>query len=144
MITVTLSSQRHIAAATAAYIATIPPAPPEGQEPTPAPYTDVTAYVQAAIERVADSWVESTKVDQISVGEFVLRFTGAEFAAIAAAAGSDANVAAILANLRARDSVRLGSVDAVNGIAYLIAAGLLTSERGAEVLHYEPQDTRVV
>lgn len=144
MITVTLSSQRHIAAATAAYIATIPPAPPEGQEPTPAPYTDVTAYVQAAIERVADSWVESTKVDQISVGEFVLRFTGAEFAAIAAAAGSDANVSAILANLRARDSVRLGSVDAVNGIAYLIAAGLLTSERGAEVLHYEPQDTRVV
>lgn len=144
MITVTLSSQRHIAAATAAYIATIPPAPPEGQEPTPAPYTDVTAYVQAAIERVADSWVESTKVDQISVGEFVLRFTGAEFAAIAAAAGSDANVAAILANLRARESVRLGSADAVNGIAYLIAAGLLTSERGAEVLHYEPQDTRVV
>ena len=139
MITATLSNRRHIAAATAAYIATIPADP----EATP-PYASVEAYVQAALERVADSWVESTKVDQISVGEFVLRFTGAEFAAIAAAAGSDANVAAILANLRARDSVRLGSVDAVNGIAYLIAAGLLTSERGAEVLHYEPQDTRVV
>jgi hypothetical protein len=139
MISVSLTSNRHIAAATAAYIATIPADP----EATP-PYASVEAYVQAALERVADSWVESTKVDQISVGEFALRFTGAEFAAITAAAGSDANVAAILANLRARDSVRLGSVDAVNGIAYLIAAGLLTSERGAEVLHYEPQDTRVV
>jgi len=137
MITVSLTNPRHIAAATAAYSATIPPAPPEGQEPTPAPYADVTAYVQAAIERVADSWVESTRVDQIGVGEFVLRFTGAEFAAITAAAGSDANVAAILATLRARDSVRLGSADAVNGIAYLVAAGLLMAERAAEVLHYD-------
>ena len=132
MITVTLSNPRHIAAATAAYIATIPADP----EATPL-YASVEAYVQAAIERVADSWVESTKIDQISVGEFVLRFTGAEFAAITAAAGSDANVAAILATLRAQDSVRLGSVDAVNGIAYLVAAGLLTSERGGEVLHYD-------
>lgn len=141
MISVSLTSPRHIAAATAAYAATIPPAPPEGQEPTPAPYADVTAYVQAAIERVADSWVESTRVDQISVGEFVLRFTGAEFAAITTAAGTDANVAAILATLRARDSVRLGSVDAVNGIAYLVAAGLLTAERGEDVLRYDAPST---
>ena len=137
MITVTLSSQRHIAAATAAYAATITQQPEPPADPIPGPYASVEAYVQAALERVADSWVESTKIDQISVGEFVLRFTGAEFAAITAAAGSDANVAAILATLRAQDSVRLGSVDAVNGIAYLVAAGLLTSERGAEVLHYD-------
>lgn len=132
MISVSLTSNRHIAAATAAYAATIPADP----EATP-PYASVEAYVQSALERVADSWVESTRVDQISVGEFVLRFTGAEFAAITTAAGTDANVAAILATLRARDSVRLGSADAVNGIAYLVAAGLLTSERGAEVLHYD-------
>lgn len=125
MITVSLTSQRHIAAANAAWLAT------PDRQPT------VTAYVQAAIERVADSWVETTKVDQISVGEFVFRFTGAEFAAITATAGSDANVAAILATLRARDSVRLGSADAVNGIAYLVAAGLLTQQRGEDVLRYE-------
>lgn len=125
MITVTLTNARHIAAANAAWQAT---------ENKPA---TVDEYVQAAIERVADSWVESTRVDQISVGEFMLRFTGAEFAAITAAAGSDANAAAILATLRARDSVRLGSADAVNGIAYLVAAGLLTAERAAEVLHYD-------
>jgi len=131
-ITVTLTNPRHIAAATAAYAATIPADP----EATP-PYASVDAYVQAALERVADSWVETTKVDQISVGEFVLRFTGPEFAAITAAAANDANVAAILATLRARESVRLWSVDAVNGIAYLVTAGLLTAERGAEVLHYD-------
>jgi len=116
----------------APYAAPIPADP----EATP-PYASVEAYVQSALERAADSWVETTKVDQISVGDFIFRFTPAEFAAITTAAGSDANVAAILATLRAQDSVRLGSVDAVNGIAYLVAAGLLTSERGAEVLHYD-------
>ena len=129
MITITLTNPRHIAAATAAYLATIPA---DGDPP----YASVIDYVQAAIERVAESWVESTRVDQISVGEFVLRFTGEEFAAITAAAAGDANVAAILATLRARDSVRLGSADAINGIGYLVSAGLLTSERGAAVLAY--------
>lgn len=131
MISVSLTSNRHIAAANAAYAATIP-ADPEAAPP----YADVTAYVQAAIERVADSWVETTKVDQISVGDFILRFTTAEFASITSAAANDANVANILATLRARDSVRLGSPDAVNGIDYLVSVGLLTPERGAEVLHY--------
>jgi hypothetical protein len=136
MITVTLTNPRHIAAATAAYAATIPADP----EATP-PYADVTAYVQARVNDMLDSWVETTKVDQISVGAFVLRFTGSEFAAIAAAAGSDANVAAILGTLRARDSVRLGSVDAINGIAYLVAAGLLTAERAEDVLRYDAPST---
>lgn len=122
MISAALTNQRHIAAAHAAWIAA-------GAVGT------VEQYVQAAIERVADSWVESTKVDQVSVGEFVLRFTGAEFSAITASA--DANVAAILATLRARGSVRLWSVDAISGIAYLVGVGLLTQERGAEVLHYD-------
>lgn len=107
MITATLTTTRHIAGATAAYQATIPSDP----EATP-PYASVDAYVQAAIERVADSWVESTKVDQISVGDFILRFTPAEFAAITGAAVNDANVAAILATLRARlRAPRLGGCD---------------------------------
>lgn len=129
MITAILTNKRHIAAATAAYQATIP-ADPEATRP----YASVDAYVQAAIERVAESWVETTRVDQISVGDFALRFTGAEFAAITSSA--DPNVIAILATLRARDSVRLGSADAVNGIGYLVSAGLLTAERGAEVMAY--------
>lgn len=129
-IAVALTNPRHIAAATAAWIATIPTDPEQAR-----PYETVGDYVQAAIERVADSWVESTKVDQISVFAFVQRFTAAEFAAITSSA--DPNVAGILATLRARDSVRLGSVDAVQGVGYLVAAGFLTAERGAEVLHYD-------
>lgn len=121
MITVTLTNQRHIAAATAAWIATIPTDPEQ-----PRPYETVGDYVQGAIERVADSWVESTKVDQISVFAFVQRFTAAEFAAITTSA--DPNVAS---------SVRLGSVDAVQSVGYLVSAGFLTAERGAEVLHYD-------
>lgn len=129
-ISATLINPRHIAAATAAWIATIPADPEQ-----PRPYETVGDYAQAALEHVADSWVESTKVDQISVGEFVLRFTGPEFAAITSSA--DPNVAGILATLRARDSVRLGSSDAVQGVGYLVAAGYLTVERGAAVLHYD-------
>lgn len=127
MITATLTNARHIAAATAAYQATIPS---EGEPP----YASVDAYVQAALTRVADSWVESTKVDQISVADFILRFTAAEFATITSSA--DAQVIAILSHLRSRDSVRLGSVEAINGVAYLVGAGLLTQERGAAVLAY--------
>lgn len=130
MITASITNPRHLAAANAAYRSTIPSDPD-----APPPYAGVEAYVQAALERVADSWVETTKVDQIGVGDFVLRFSGAEFAAITSSA--DPNVAAILATLRARDSVRLGSADAVNGIGYLVSVGLLTPERGAEVLHYQ-------
>lgn len=59
MITATLTNPRHIAAATAAYIATIP-----------APYASVQAYVQDAIERVAESWAESANVARIPVSAF--------------------------------------------------------------------------
>lgn len=121
-INVSLTNPRHISAAHAAWKRAA-----EG--------ATLTEFVQRALEREADAWVESTRVDQISVFAFVQRFTAAEFAAITASA--DPNVAVILATLRARDSVRLGSVDAVQGVGYLVSAGFLTAERGAEVLHYD-------
>ncbi len=121
-ITVTITDPRRIAGATAAFRRAVEPG-------------TVTDFVQAQLDRLCDGWVEQTKVDQISVGDFVLRFSGPEFAAITSS--SDPNVIAILATLRARDSVRLGSVDAVQGIGYLVSVGLLTAERGAAVLHYE-------
>lgn len=77
MITVTLTNKRHLAAANAAFLATIPPAPLEGQEPTPAPYASAQAYVQAQAERWAESWADTTGVDRIAVGAFVRRFPGA-------------------------------------------------------------------
>lgn len=135
MITINLTSQRHIAAATAAYIATIPPAPAEGQEPTPAPYASVDAYVQAAIERVAESWAETTGVDRIPVSAFVRRFPGAVMDAVKASA--DPNVAAILAQLDAVQTVRLGHPTTTNGVGYLVSVGLLTQAQADVVLHYD-------
>ena len=123
MITVTITSKRHLAAAQAQYINSRDGA-------------NAAECVQRAVARMLDEWVERTQVDVLSVFQFVERFTAAEFAAITAAGANDPNVAGILATLRARDSVRLGSADAVNGVAYLVSVGLLTSERGAAVLAY--------
>lgn len=133
-IQVSLTNARHIAAATKLYEATIPVQSDPTADPLPAPYASVDEYVQAALNLVADSWVETTKVDVISVGDFVLRFTGAEYTAITSS--TDPNVIGILAILRARDNVRLGSPDAISGIGYLVSAGYLTAERGAAVLAY--------
>lgn len=127
-ITVTLSNQRHIAGATAAYIATIPA---DG----PAPYASVTDYVQAAIERVAESWAESTNVDRIPVSAFVRRFPGAAMDAINAS--SNPTVIAILAQLDAVQTVRLGHPTTTNGVGYLVSVGLLTQAQAEAVLHYE-------
>lgn len=137
MITVSLTHPRQIAAATAAYLATIPPPPEEGQEPTPAPYADVTAYVQAAIERVAESWAESTNVDRIPVPAFVRRFPGDVMDAVNAAALTDANVAAILAQLDAVQTVRLGHPTTTGGVGYLVSVGLMTQGQADAVLHYD-------
>jgi len=128
MITVTLNDKRHIAAATAAYLATIPA---EGD----APYPSAQAYVQAAIERVADSWAETTNVDRIPVSAFVRRFPGPVMDAVKAS--TDPNVIAILAQLDAVQTVRLGHPTTTQGVGYLVAAGLLTQAQADVVLHYE-------
>lgn len=130
MITVSLTNPRHIAAANAAYLATIPADP----EATP-PHASVTAYVQAAIERVAESWAESTGVDRIPVSAFVRRFPGAVMDAVKASA--DPNVIAILAQLDAVQTVRLGHPTTTNGVGYLVSVGLLTQAQADVVLHYE-------
>lgn len=128
MITVTLSNKRHIAAATAAYIASIPA---DGE----APYASPQAYTQAAIERVAESWAEATNVDRIPVSAFVRRFPGAAMDAINAS--TDPNVIAILAQLDAVQTVRLGHQTTVQGVGYLVSAGLLTQAQADAVLAYE-------
>ena len=135
MITVTLTNKRHIAAATAAYLATIPTQPDSPADPIPAPYASVNAYVQAAIERVAESWAESTNVDRIPVSAFVRRFPGAAMDAINAS--SNPTVAAILAQLDVVQTVRLGHPTTTNGVGYLVSVGLLTQAQADVVLHYD-------
>lgn len=124
----TLSSKRHIAAATVAYLATIPV---EGDPP----YASVNDYVQAAIERVAESWAESTGVDRIPVGAFVRRFPGEVMDAVKAS--NDPNVVAILAQLDAVTTVRLGHPTTIGGVGYLVSVGLMTQPQADAVLHYD-------
>ena len=131
MISATLTNQRHVAAANAAYQATIPSDP----EATP-PYASVGAYVQAAIERVAESWADSTGVDRIPVSAFVRRFPGAAMDAINAAAIINPTVAAILAQLDAVQTVRLGHATTTQGVGYLVSVGLLTQAQADTLLHY--------
>ena len=135
MISVTLTNKRHIAAATAAYLATIPTQPDPPADPIPAPYASVDAYVQAAIERVAESWAESTNVDRIPVSAFVRRFPGDRMDAINAS--TDPVVIAILAQLDAVQTVRLGHPTTTNGVGYLVSIGLLTQAQSDVVLHYD-------
>lgn len=130
MITVTLSDKRHIAAVHAAYLASIPA---EG----PAPYASPQAYAQAAFERVAESWAESTNVDRIPVSAFVRRFPGPVMDAVNAAAANDPTVAAILAQLDVVQTVRLGHPTTTQGVGYLVSAGLLTQAQADAVLFYE-------
>lgn len=132
MITASLTNPRHIAAATAAYQATIPADP----EATP-PYASVEAYVQAALDRVCESWADTTGVDRIPMADFVLRFDPAEIAAIkAAATAGNATCAGLIARLGQLTHVRLGSDETGAALAYLVGAGLLTQARAGVILAY--------
>jgi len=130
-ITVTLTNPRHIAAANATYALTIPPDP----EATP-PYADVDAYVQAAIERVAESWRDSTRSDAISTAAFIRRIPAQSYLAILAAAEVVPELQAYFARLDAEPQVWLGSDETIAGVQALVAGGLLTQEQAAALLAY--------
>lgn len=126
----TLTDKRHIAAATAAYLASIPA---EGDPP----YASVEDYFQAQARNWADSWAETTGVDRIPVAAFVRRFGGAVMDACETRALTDPIVAAILAQLDAVQTVRLGHPTTTNGVGYLVSAGLMTQVEADAVLHYD-------
>lgn len=130
-ITATLTHPRHIAAATAAYQATIPADP----EATP-PYASVDAYVQAAIERVADSWRESTRADAIPTAAFIRRIPPAKYAAIIAASEQSVELRAYLARLDAEPLVWLGSDETIAGVSALVGIGLLAQAEADALLAY--------
>jgi hypothetical protein len=136
-ITATLTNKRHLAAAHAAWIQTIPPPPEEGQEPQPWPYATVDAYVQAAIERVAESWRDSTRSDALPTAAFIRRIPPAAYAAIVAAAGVSPALQAYLARLDAEPVVWLGADETIAGVGALVAAGLLTQAQADAVLAYD-------
>lgn len=131
-ITVTLTNPRQIAAARAAWIATIP-ADPEA----PWPYATVDAYVQAAIERVAESWRDSLRTDAIPTAAFIRRIPPAAYAAIVAAAEQSPELQAYLARLDQEPRVWLGADETIAGVGALVAAGLLTQAEADALLAYD-------
>mgnify|MGYP000653309582 CR=1 FL=1 len=134
MITVTLTQKRHIAAVTAAYLASIPTTDPPTAVGTGG---SVQGFVQAKVQEWAEQLAESTNVDRIPVSAFVRRFPGAAMDAVNAAAATDATVAAILAQLDAVQTVRLGHPTTTQGVGYLVSVGLLTQAQADVVLSYE-------
>ena len=67
--------------------------------------------------------------------DFMRRFTMAEEIAIRTAAKTDVGIEVFLSRLSVVASVGLAHPETTGGIDYLIAKGLLTTERGAEILH---------
>jgi hypothetical protein len=93
-------------------------------------------YLQSRVDALCVEMRDQYKVGIISSGDYVLRFTAAENAAIVAAAETDAIVAGLLARVRESAEVVLYADEVVQGVGYLVAQGLLTSQRGAEILAY--------
>jgi len=134
MITVQLTSKRHLAGVTAAYLATIPTTTPPT---TVGDGGSVDGFVQAKVQEWAEQLAESTNVDRIPVSAFVRRFPGAAMDAINTAALSNPTVATILAQLDAVQTVRLGHPTTTQGVGYLVSVGLLTQAQADVVLHYD-------
>ena len=132
MITVTLTQKRHIAAVTAAYLASIPTTDPPTAVGTGG---SVQGFVQAKVQEWAEQLAESTNVDRIPVSAFVRRFPGAATDAINAS--SNPTVIAILAQLDAVQTVRLGHPTTTQGVGYLVSVGLLTQAQADVVLSYD-------
>ena len=101
-----------------------------------APDQTAEQYMQAWLDQIVDSWATAYKIGIVSSAEYVLRFTGAENSAITAAAETDPLIAASLEDVRSRSTVRLYANGVVQGMAYLVAQGLLTQARADEIMAY--------
>lgn len=124
-LTVTITDHLQIAGANAAWIAANNPE-----------QVDAQAYLQSVLESACLSYASQFSVDRVTSGDFVLRFEPAEFAAITVAAKTDETVAGFLAATRENPTVRLADARVTEGLAYLVAQGLLTQERADAITFY--------
>jgi hypothetical protein len=128
MITVTISDtlrEQGVQAAANAYNAA-----------NPDQWVSAEQYMQMVVDSAALSYGTQYKVGIISSGDYVLRFTAAENAAIVAAAETDPLIAGLLARVRESAEVVLYAPEVVQGVGYLVMLELLTAERAAEILSY--------
>jgi len=123
-ITVTITDKLQIAGANHAWIA------------SDANHADAQAYLQSIIQNACISYAVNGKVDSISSGEFVLRFSNEEFSSINAACATDPIVAGFLAAAKSWPTIRLAAAQTLEGLAYLVQVGLLTQKRSDEIGFY--------
>jgi hypothetical protein len=101
-----------------------------------APFT-LDQFIQNVVDMRADSSI--TAYGKVTVFGFLQRLTSAEYGNILAAAQTDPILAAYLADLNAvgtpggEDAVYLKSTKVTNGLAYLVAKGLLDPSRPAQI-----------
>ena len=79
-------------------------------------------------------WRDEFALDRVTSSDFLFRFTAAEFAGINAS--TDPVIQGFVAQVKAAPFVWLGSTEVIGGMNYVVAAGLLTAERAAEILSY--------
>lgn len=125
MITVTITDHLQISGANAAWVA--------GNNQDQA---DAQAYLQSVLEQACVSYASQFSVDRITSGEFVLRFKPEEFAGINLAAETDQQINGFLQATKQNPTVRLADPLVTNALDYLVAIGMLTAERAAEISFY--------
>lgn len=125
-LTLTQAQQDGLAAACAAYNA--------GQQE--ADILTPEAFAAAMFAPQLDAWARL--VLNIPGGDFVLRFPPAKMAAIIAACAQHPELATAMGTLRSLPIVHLDSELAVNSLAALQAAGLLTREEVLAINPYQP------
>lgn len=118
--------QAGLDAATAAFNATL--------DPAATPLTS-QQYLDQRTGELLDSYADTHAVGQISPFAFTERFVKeGVFDAIVAAAATDANVAGLLAELRAKvDPVDLFSPKVSAGLGYLQSVKLITADQAARI-----------
>ena len=122
-INVSLSNPRHLAAAQAMWQRAV-----EG--------ATLAEFVQMQVERMADSWRDSTRSDAIPTAAFIRRFSPTAYATIVAASAQSPELQAYLARLDAEPLVWLGADETIAGVGALVAAGLLTQGDADALLAY--------
>jgi len=130
MITVSITNARHLAAIDAACAVDNAARLATGN-PALAQRT-AQQYVQSMVDVAAETWAEVHAIGSIPVAAFVRRFPGSVMDAVNAS--TDPNVAAILAQLNAVQTVQLWHPTTTQGVAYLVSAGLLTQGQADVVL----------
>ena len=109
---------------------------PGGRQRGSGNFTPITGaqLLDQQINILLNQWASKYNVGKIPSAAFILRFTAEEYAAITAAAAQNSQLQDYLNQLNAAPTVNLFSSVVIDGVAALVAAGLLAQDRVATIL----------